>query len=256
MNFEPDPKQDGWSWRGAVEGWPVKLEFLCDLPDQREGEVIRPPGCTNLAAANLRGTGYVARDFAWEELSGTMVDGTQVTVRARFAGLEGYLLSKCLALRPRAATKDSYDLAYVLLHNRAGGPEQAAQRLLDGGLADALGALRTTFLEVKARYAATSDSGPRGYVEQALEVDPDADPALLRADAVDVVGMPCRRPLLAPRGITLPLAFTRPARAVRRRPRAGHRRDQPARRGCDHRGPTAGARAVAAAHRGPQQRAG
>jgi hypothetical protein len=187
MNFEPDPKQDGWSWRGAVEGWPVKLEFLCDLPDQREGEMIRPRGCTNLAAANLRGTGYVARDFAWEELSGTMLDGTQVTVRARFAGLEGYLLSKCVALRTRAATKDYYDLAYVLLHNRAGGPDQAAQRLLDGRLADALGALRTTFLEVRARYATTTDSGPRGYAEQALEVEPDADPALLRADAVDVV---------------------------------------------------------------------
>jgi hypothetical protein len=92
-----------------------------------------------------------------------------------------------VAVRTRAATKDYHDLAYVLLHNRAGGPEQAAQRLLDGGLADALGALRTTFLEVRARYAATSDSGPRGYAEQALEVVPDGDPALLRADAVDVV---------------------------------------------------------------------
>jgi hypothetical protein len=187
MNFEPDPTEDGWRWRGAVEGWPVKLEFLCDLPDHREGEMIRPRGCTNLAAANLRGTGYVARDFVWEELSGTIANGTQVRVRARFAGLEGYLLSKCVAVRTRAASKDYYDLVYVLLHNRAGGPEQAARRLLDGGLADALGALRTTFLEVGARYVRTTDSGPLGYAEQALEVEPEADPALLRADAVDVV---------------------------------------------------------------------
>ena len=187
MNFEPDPMQDGWRWHGAVDGWPVKLEFLCDLPDQREGEMIRPRGCTNLAAANLRGTGYVARDFVWEELSGTIRNGTQVRVRARFAGLEGYLLSKCVAVRTRAAAKDYYDLVYVLLHNRAGGPEQAARRLLDGGLADELGALRTTFLEVKARYLRTTDSGPLGYAEQALEVEPEAGPALLRADAVDVV---------------------------------------------------------------------
>jgi hypothetical protein len=187
MNFEPDPTEDGWRWRGPVEDRQVKLEFLCDLPDHREGEMIRPRGCTNLAAANLRGTGYVARDFVWEELSGTMADGTGVSVRARFAGLEGYLLSKCVAVRTRAATKDYYDLVYVLLHNRAGGPEQAAQRLLDGGLADALGALRTTFLEVKERYATTSDSGPRGYAEQALDVEPEADHSLLRADAVDVV---------------------------------------------------------------------
>ena len=149
--------------------------------------MIRPRGCTNLAAAKLRGTGYVARDFVWEELSGTMANGTQVRARARFAGLEGYLLSKCVAVRTRAASKDYYDLVYVLLHNRAGGPEQAAGRLLDGGLADALGALRTTFLEVKARYVKTTDSGPLGYAEQALDVEPEADPVLLRADAVDVV---------------------------------------------------------------------
>ena len=78
--------------------------------------------------------------------SGTIADGTQVRVRARFAGLEGYLWSKYVAVHTRA-TKDYYDLVYVLLHNRAGGPEPAAQRLLDGGLADALGALRTTFRE-------------------------------------------------------------------------------------------------------------
>lgn len=125
IEFEPDPTADGWRWRGKVNGKVVKLEFLCDLPDQREGEIIRPRGCTALTAANLRGTGYVSRDFAWEGLSGELADGTMVTIRVRFAGLQGYLLSKCVAVRTRAATKDYYDLAYVLLHNRAGGPEQA-----------------------------------------------------------------------------------------------------------------------------------
>jgi hypothetical protein len=116
-----------------------------------------------------------------------LADGTHVTVDARFAGLEGYLLSKCVALRARAATKDYYDFVYVLLHNRAGGPEQAARRLLDGGLANALPSLRTTLREVRERYVKTNESGPIGYAEQALEVEPDADAALLRADAVDVV---------------------------------------------------------------------
>ncbi len=148
---------------------------------------IRPRGCTTLAAANLRGTGYVAWDFALKELTGDLADGRQVTVEARFAGLAGYLLSKCVALRARAATKDYYDFVYVLLHNRAGGPEQAAQCLLDGKLANALSSLRSTFLEVRERYLKTTDSGPSGYAEQALEVEPDADVALLRADAVDVV---------------------------------------------------------------------
>ena len=92
-----------------------------------------------------------------------------------------------MVARTRAATKDYYDLVYVLLHNRAGGPEQAAQRLLGGELADALQGLRSTFLEVRARYVNTTDSGPVGYAQQALQVDPEADPALLRADGVDAV---------------------------------------------------------------------
>lgn len=187
LDFKPDPNEDGWRWRGPIDGVPVTLEFLCDLPDYREGEVVRPSGCQALSAQNLRGTGYVARDFAWEERSGELADGTKVTVRVRFAGLEGYLLSKCVAARTRAATKDYYDLVYVLQHNRAGGPEQAAHRLLNGELADAIDTLQTTFLEVRERYIKTTDSGPVGYAEQALEVETDIDAALLRADAVDAV---------------------------------------------------------------------
>jgi hypothetical protein len=187
LDFKADPGEDGWRWRGPIDGVPVKLEFLCDLPEYREGEVIRPRGCGSLGAENLHGTGYVARDFTWEELTGELPGGTAATVRARFAGLEGYLLSKCVAARTRAATKDYYDLVYVLQHNRAGGPEQAARRLREGDFASDLGALRTTFLEVRARFTGTGDGGPIGYAQQAGEVQPEADEAGLRADAVDVV---------------------------------------------------------------------
>jgi hypothetical protein len=187
MHFDPVPTDDGWRWRVPIDGTVVTLEFLCDLPDHREREIIRPRGCAHLAAANLRGTGYVAYDYAWEDLSGTLPDGTIVTVRARFAGLQGYLLSKCVAVRSRAATKDYYDLVYVLQHNRLGGPEQAAEALSAGELAGELAALRTTFIEIRERYRRTADIGPTAYAEQALQVDPTADAALLRADAVDVV---------------------------------------------------------------------
>jgi hypothetical protein len=187
IGFKPDPNEDGWRWGGPIDGTPVRLEFLCDLPDHREREIIRPRGCASLAAANLRGTGYVARDFALEELSGELVDGTRVEVRVRFAGLEGYLLSKCVAVRTRAATKDYYDFVYVLQHNRVGGPEAAAQRLLGGEFAAELEPLRTTFVEVRERYLKTTDGGSVGYAEQALAAQPEADGAELRADAVDVV---------------------------------------------------------------------
>lgn len=185
LEFIPDPGADGWRWRGTVDGAPVLIEFLCDLDDHRDGESIRPAGCRALAAANLRGTGYVENDFAWERLSGVLDDGTPTTVDVRFAGLEGFLISKCVAVRTRAAAKDYYDFAYVLLHNCAGGPEQAARQLRSGSLADAIGHLRSTFLEVRERYRKPSDDGPRFYAEQALQVEPQADAALLRADAVD-----------------------------------------------------------------------
>jgi hypothetical protein len=87
LDFKPAPSEDGWRWRGPIEGVPVKLEFLCDLHDYREGELVRPAGCRVLSAQNLRGTGYVARDFAWEELTGKLADGSTVTVRARFAAI-------------------------------------------------------------------------------------------------------------------------------------------------------------------------
>lgn len=149
--------------------------------------MIRPRGCERLAALNLRGTGYVARDFSTETLTAQLEDGQDVTVEARFAGLAGYLLSKCVAARTRAADKDYYDLVYVLLHNRAGGPEQAARSIRDGDLADALVGLDSTFREIRERYRRARDSGPSGYYAQAIQVEPDAGEALLRENAVDAV---------------------------------------------------------------------
>jgi hypothetical protein len=187
LQFKPDPGQDGWRWQGSIGSTLVRIEFLCDLDEYREGESIRPNGSHRLGAANLRGTGYVAHDFEWEDMTGALADGTAVQISVRFAGLQGYLLSKCVALRSRAATKDYYDLAYVLLHNRAGGPEDAAQALRVGPLTSALGPLQSTFLEVRERYRDTSDIGPRAYAEQAIQVDPQAPEPELRADAVDAV---------------------------------------------------------------------
>jgi len=103
------------------------------------------------------------------------------------AGLEGYLLPKCVAARTRAADKDYYDLPYVLLHNRVGGPAQAATQLREGQLAEQLSGLRSTFVELRERYGRTSDRGPTSYAEQMRLVEPDADASLLRADAVAAV---------------------------------------------------------------------
>jgi hypothetical protein len=176
-----------WRWAGAVGEWRVKIEFLCDLPDRAEEKDVPLGGCERLVAWNLRGTGYVARDWTWRELRSTSTAGEPLTVRARFAGLSGYLLSKCVAARTRAAAKDFYDLAYVLIHNSAGGPTQAAERLRTGELADALPGLRATLGEIEARFGRPTDYAPTCFAAEMLRVDPELEEATLRADAVVAV---------------------------------------------------------------------
>ena len=97
------------------------------------------------------------------------------------SGLAGFLLAKAAAAHSRR--QDWYDVAFVLLHNDAGGPSAAAElvqdRFTDGAVATALNDLRANFETPDAQ-------GPRAYVQQ---IDhPDLDPATLAADAVLAVG--------------------------------------------------------------------
>ena len=183
-----EPVNEGWRWRGRFGGPPVKIEFLCDLETRREFETVELRGCENLVAQNLRGTGYVARDWSWRQLEAVLPDGRTVSVQARFAQLSGYLLSKLVATRNRGADKDFYDLAYVLLHNRAGGPTQAATVLSASALRGALPGLRSTFLEIAQRYRTPNALGPTGFAVESLKIAPEANEAQLRADAVAAVG--------------------------------------------------------------------
>lgn len=178
----------GWRWRGAVGGKTIKMEFLCDLETAREHDIVPIQGCDELRAQNLRGTGYVAEDWAWEPLQAVLPSGQKTQVLARFARLGGYLLSKLVAARTRGADKDFYDLAYVLLHNRAGGPREAAGVLLAGHLRDSLVVLRSTLIEIRERFRASNAVGPEGFATQSLILDPELDEAELRADAVAAVG--------------------------------------------------------------------
>lgn len=116
------------------------------------------------------------------------LDGQTISVKARFAELGGYLLSKCVAARIRGATKDFYDLVYVLLHNRAGGPGAAAEVLAAGDLRSAVASLSSTLLEIGERYRTPNAVGPAAYATEAQLVDPEAKKLELRADAVAAVG--------------------------------------------------------------------
>ena len=184
--FSEQPGGNGWQWRGVVDGFAVKLEFLCDLDTEREG-IVAIPGCRLLRANNLRGTGYVAADWTVRELNADLPGLGPTTVRVRFAGLEGYLLTKCVAVRHRGKDKDHYDLAFVLIHNRAGGPSAAARQLLDGKLTDRLPALRSTFLEVRERFYSVNSPGPKGFAAESSRADPSAPEGENRALAVAAV---------------------------------------------------------------------
>ena len=184
--FSTQRGENGWRWRGIVDGFAVKLEFLCDLDTEPEG-IVAIPGCRVLAANNLRGTGYVAADWTVRELTADLAGLGPTTVRVRFAGLQGYLLTKCVAVRHRGKDKDHYDLVFVLIHNRAGGPSAAARQLLDGKLADRLPALRSTFLEVRERFYSVTSPGPKGFAAESARADPSALQDENRALAVAAV---------------------------------------------------------------------
>jgi hypothetical protein len=184
--FRAAPGDNGWRWRGTVDGFAVKLEFLCDLDTEPEG-VVAIPGCQILRANNLRGTGYVAADWTVRELTADLAGLGTTTVRVRFAGLAGYLLTKCVAVRHRGKDKDHYDLAFVLIHNRAGGPTAAARQLLHGKLADRLPALHSTFLEVRERFYSVTSPGPKGFAAESSRADPSAQEHENRAQAVAAV---------------------------------------------------------------------
>lgn len=186
LHFKPDPKTDGWRWRATVDGHLVKLEFLCDLDDVENGTIVRPEGCRVLAAANLRGSGYAALDVVEELVDGRLVDQPgSIQLRVRFAGIAGYLMAKAHAITGRGAPKDYYDFAYVVIHNSAGGPTQAANAINDKF--PRAGRLHGLWTEIDDRFGSADRVGPSNYAEQHRLVEPEEDAGRLRNDAVVAV---------------------------------------------------------------------
>jgi len=172
-----------WRWRADDGRTIVKFELLADLDTVRAGEVLRFEGCDQLGAVNLRGTGFAARDVVVTTLR-SRIGGDLRTVEVNVTGLSGFLLAKAAAAYSRGKTKDWYDLAFVLLHNNAGGPRAAAGRV-SATFADALlGSARTSLDELAANFAHTAAQGSAAYASQMLADHPDLDERTLRADAV------------------------------------------------------------------------
>jgi hypothetical protein len=186
--FEPEG-QHAWRWvaESPAPRVVVKFELLADLDDAENRAIVLFQGCQQLGAVNLRGTGFAARDMVRRELA-SLIGGVHHVAQVNFSGLAGYLLAKCGAARERRKPKDWYDLAFVLLHNDAGGPEAAAGRVLEHFAHELVGATRTALDDLQANFETPNAQGPQAYVEQMHFDHPEEDPRRLAADAVVAVG--------------------------------------------------------------------
>lgn len=186
--FEPE-RESVWRWITIVPTGPqvvVKFELLADLDDQPSESTARFTECEQLGAVNLRGTGFAARDYEVHDLR-SHIDGVEHVVQVNMAGLAGFLLAKVVAARWRRKRKDWYDIAFVLLHNNAGGPRAAALEVLDR-FEDDLGGVRTALGDLSANFENPEAQGPAAYVEQMLIDHPELDAVVVAADAVVAVG--------------------------------------------------------------------
>jgi len=179
-------KRDGplaWRWVAAGTGTVVKFELLADLDDKPGDSTIAFDGCEELGALNLRGTGFASRDVVVRQLTGR-IGGVKYVAEVWVTGLAGFLLAKAAAAHSRRMPKDWYDLAFVLLHNDAGGPTAAAQEVREKFADRLAGSMRTALDDLLANFVSPDVQGPRAYADQMLIDHPHLDPTVLGADAV------------------------------------------------------------------------
>jgi hypothetical protein len=164
-----DFRPDGTSiWRWKSSGGP-------------QGATIRFNHCDELGAANLRGTGFAARD---REVRVIATDDQDVRREAEIyvTGLAGFLLAKTAAAYSRRKEKDWYDIAYVLLNNDYGDPVAAARRawhVFGTSIASAESALR----DLEANFADSTTQGTSAYAGQISLDHPSEDLPSAAADS-------------------------------------------------------------------------
>lgn len=181
--FEPDEDRV-WRWRGTAAGRQtvVKFELLADLDDQPSEAIIEFNECEALGAVNLRGTRFAARDVETKRLR-ARVGGVQQTADIMVTGLAGFLLAKCAAAHGRRKPKDWYDIAFVLAHNDAGGPDQAAA-VVAARFGSDLEAVRTQLDDLRANFEGPGNQGAQAYAEQMAQDHPETARQTHAADAV------------------------------------------------------------------------
>ena len=191
-DFQPDNNRTWrWSAPGPKRRTVIKFELLADLDEVRAGDTIKFEGCENLGAANLRGTSFAIESSITRTLSADL-DGSKLTVELQTTNLAGFLLAKCAAAYSRRKSKDWYDIAYVLLNNDSGGPENAADEVLRN-FHGKLTTIKSAIKDLRANFADPSAQGAEAYAAQMCELYPDLDLSTQAADAVLAVRLFCQK---------------------------------------------------------------
>jgi hypothetical protein len=185
--FRPDSTRV-WRWKDdRAPAMVVKVEFLADLDDVPNQQVVSFNDCKALGAVNLRGTGFASQDWEIRSITACLGDES-IQVDLRVATLPAYLLAKVHAARARSLEKDWYDIAYVLLHNDDGGPIAAAQRVRDRFGQALVGATHTALGELAANFTDATAQASSAYASTMSDLHPDLDADVLANDAVAAVG--------------------------------------------------------------------
>ena len=181
--FAPAKNGPAWRWTVRREGVDVHIDVLCDVLDN-QGQELALPGARTVTAMNLMGPSAALADGVRRPVTVLATDDfAETELQVRYAGLGGYLLAKATALLGRQALKDTYDLAFVILHN-PGGPRGA-------GVAarQALPPDREAFFVASLRGALTQllnveSPALHAYAEQRVRDGMDDDPLTIRLDVV------------------------------------------------------------------------
>lgn len=184
--FTPDQERV-WRWQDDTgPGLVVKVELLADLDDVPDHATLRFDHCDHLGAVNLRGSGFAGRDWEIRPITSDF-NGEAITVELRVAGVAGYLLAKIHAAYGRRATKDWYDIAYVLLHNDHGGPRAVGERVRDRFGPDLVGRTRTALDDLASNFAVPDCQGAEAYADTTLAMYGALDRDVVANDAVAAI---------------------------------------------------------------------
>jgi hypothetical protein len=164
----------------------VKIEFLADRDDVPNQRTTSFDDCESLGAVNLRGTGFVAKDWELRTITAD-IDGEMISIEIRVATVPAYILAKVHAAHGRSLPKDCYDIAYVLLHNDEGGPLGAARRVHDRFGDQPVGPTKTALSELSANFTDAEAQGSVAYASTMIGLYPDLDNHILLNDAVAAV---------------------------------------------------------------------